>query len=289
RSIPQCVQESLDFRSPCAGPSASQSRQTLCAYVDFPGAGFSVADGFGGEVNSAHAENARGSPCFCGPRALYKNFDRAWRIKDLRILHSRRRMPAHLFSRGTPPTMTDLIRRLHWLLTTDSQSLQQTEFLLAQVRILRAKFPSRVPITAGEKQLLLKLGDPLGDAAKGLVAIVTPRTFQNWRNAEKASADNAPPTGTAGGRPRIPQNGPETIVRLAKENGWGYTRIKGELAKLGLHPSRSTIVNVLRENGFDIGPDRSEGTWFEFLKREAATLWACDFFSVRAWTALGCV
>src|SRR5579859_5822323 len=125
--------------------------------------------------------------------------------------------------------MTDLIRRLHWLLTTDSQSLQQTEFLLAQVRIQRAKFPNRVPITDAEKALLLKLAEPLGDAAKGLVAIVTPRTFQNWRNAEKASGDNSP-TGTNGGRPRIKQDVRATILRLAQENGWGYARIKGELA-----------------------------------------------------------
>jgi putative transposase len=79
------------------------------------------------------------------------------------------------------------------------------------------------------------------------------------------------------------------IARLARENGWGYTRIKGELAKLRMHPSRSTIVNVLKENGFDIGPPRSEGTWSEFLKRHADTLWACDFFSKKVVTAFGVV
>ncbi len=97
-----------------------------------------------------------------------------------------------------------------------------------------------------------------------------------------------PTTGTKGGRPRIQQDIREIIIRLAKENGWGYERIRGELHKLHLRVSRSTIVNILKENGFDPGPNRSEGTWLEFLKREAVTLYACDFFSTKVWTTLGC-
>lgn len=61
------------------------------------------------------------------------------------------------------------------------------------------------------------------------------------------------------------------------------------MAKLRMYPSRSTIVNVLKENGFDIGPERCEGTWSEFLKRHADTLWACDFFSKKVMTAFGVV
>jgi hypothetical protein len=37
------------------------------------------------------------------------------------------------------------------------------------------------------------------------------------------------------------------------------------------------------------GPKRGEGTWDEFLKRHAATLWACDFFSKEVWTTKGLV
>jgi hypothetical protein len=49
----------------------------------------------------------------------------------------------------------------------------------------------------------------------------------------------------------------------------------------------ATIRNILKENGFAPGSDRSEGTWSEFLKREAATLWACDYFSTKVWPLLG--
>jgi putative transposase len=68
------------------------------------------------------------------------------------------------------------------------------------------------------------------------------------------------------------------IVKLARETGWGYTRILGELKKLGTcHVSRNTVRNILLAHGLDPGPRRGVGTWDEFLKIHAATLWQCDF------------
>ena len=47
------------------------------------------------------------------------------------------------------------------------------------------------------------------------------------------------------------------IVRLAQENGrWGYGKIAGELIKLGLLFSESTIRNVLNRNGILPAPVR---------------------------------
>jgi putative transposase len=50
---------------------------------------------------------------------------------------------------------------------------------------------------------------------------------------------------------------------------------------------RSTVINVLKENGLDPGPQRGEGSWDEFLKIHAKTLWACDFLSKKVWTKWG--
>jgi putative transposase len=64
----------------------------------------------------------------------------------------------------------------------------------------------------------------------------------------------------------------------------------GELKKLGVRKiSRSTVVNILRQAGLDPGPKRGKGTWDEFIKRHAKTLWACDFFSKKVWTCRGLV
>ena len=62
--------------------------------------------------------------------------------------------------------------------------------------------------------------------------------------------------------------------------GWGYKRILGELKKLRIYNiSRATIARILKENGFDPGPKRGDGTWHDFMQRHIKTVWATDFFT----------
>ena len=93
---------------------------------------------------------------------------------------------------------------------------------------------------------------------------------------------------TKPGRPRKPEEIRELVVRLAKETGWGYKRIHGELWKLGIRSvSKSTVARIIRESGLDPGPKRGEGTWHDFVQRHLRTLWACDFFCKPVWTLRG--
>jgi putative transposase len=68
---------------------------------------------------------------------------------------------------------------------------------------------------------------------------------------------------------------------LARENPrWGYRRIAGELAGLGIKISATTVRKLLREAA--LGPTGSRGglPWREFIRRQAQTMIACDFFTV---------
>ncbi len=50
------------------------------------------------------------------------------------------------------------------------------------------------------------------------------------------------------------------VLKLASENGWGYTRILGELRKIGIVSiTRNTVKAILKRNGYDIGPNRGTG------------------------------
>jgi len=88
-----------------------------------------------------------------------------------------------------------------------------------------------------------------------------------------------------GGRPATGRALRELVLRLARENpGWGYQRIAGELIKLGFHISPSTIRRLLASAGLEPAPRRRAVSWPVFLRREAASLLACDFFTVETVT-----
>ncbi len=84
-----------------------------------------------------------------------------------------------------------------------------------------------------------------------------------------------------GGRPPLADHLIALILRLAGENPrWGYRRIQGELKKLGIRVSATTIRTVLLGNGLRPAPRRASVTWRAFLRAQAAGIIAADFFTV---------
>jgi transposase len=83
------------------------------------------------------------------------------------------------------------------------------------------------------------------------------------------------------GRPPVTSGRVSTILRLAKENPtWGYRRIHGELAIMGIVVGASTVWSILKRHGLDPAPRRPGPSWAEFLRAQAKGMMACDFFSV---------
>jgi hypothetical protein len=54
----------------------------------------------------------------------------------------------------------------------------------------------------------------------------------------------------------------------------------GELLKLGLRVSPSTVRRILLTAGSGPAPRRSGPSWRQFLRQQAASMLACDFFTV---------
>lgn len=89
------------------------------------------------------------------------------------------------------------------------------------------------------------------------------------------------------GRPRTAEVLREIVVKIGTETGWGYTRVMGEMKKLGIKPpSRSTVQRILKAHKLDPEP-KGNGIWNQFLQMHANTLWQCDFFSKDMWTPRG--
>jgi transposase InsO family protein len=110
--------------------------------------------------------------------------------------------------------------------------------------------------------------------------LVTPGTVLRWHRRLVQWKWRQPEARI--GRPPISGELVALIVRLARENPtWGYTRIQGELRRLGHRVAATTIRKTLRANRIPPAPQRATvHTWRAFLRAHAATLVACDFFHV---------
>jgi putative transposase len=73
----------------------------------------------------------------------------------------------------------------------------------------------------------------------------------------------------------------ELILRLARENStWGYLRIVGELRKLAVAVSATSVRNILANAGVPPAPQRDSQSWRSFLRAHRESILACDFFTV---------
>jgi putative transposase len=111
--------------------------------------------------------------------------------------------------------------------------------------------------------------------------LVTPRTLLRWHQA-LVRRKWRQGSGRCG-RPKLPAEVRELVLRLARENPrWGHRRICGELAKLGFRVSPTSIRRLLAQAKLGPAPRRSGPSWRAFLQAQAASILACDFFSVES-------
>jgi transposase InsO family protein len=111
------------------------------------------------------------------------------------------------------------------------------------------------------------------------VFFVTPATVLRWHRELVARRWRFPQRRP--GRPSVGRELRALVLRLAAENPtWGHRRIHGELAGLGYAVAPSTVWSILNRAGVDPAPRRSTQTWREFLRAQATTVLACDFFTV---------
>jgi len=169
------------------------------------------------------------------------------------------------------------ILQLHRLRRRDRDDLAIEVIMLRhEVRVLRRQVV--LPALEPQDRALFAGLSRLMDRSRRGRFIVQPETLLRWHRdlvRRKWTQPHRP------GRPSIPAGSVAVILRLARENPtWGYRRIQGELATMGVVLAPSSVWTILRRHGIDPSPMRSGPTWAEFLCSQASSMLACDFFSV---------
>ena len=159
-----------------------------------------------------------------------------------------------------------IMRVASWLrLSRREEAWQTAEILILrhQLAVLHRRQPRRPKLNWADRALLATL---LGVIPKGrrqgLRLLITPDTIVRWHRDIVRRRWAARSMRGRIGRPSTRRNIRALIRRLARENPkWGYRRIHGELAGLGVKVAASTVWEILKARGIDPGRRRSGPTW----------------------------
>ena len=128
--------------------------------------------------------------------------------------------------------------------------------------------------------LALLAGTVPAERLAAMRLIVTPGTIVRWhRDIVRRRWARRSRRGRSG-RPATHRKVRSAVLRLARENeSWGYRRIHGELAGLGITVAPSTVWQILKDAGISPAPRRDGLGWAEFLRSQAQGILALDFFT----------
>ena len=157
-----------------------------------------------------------------------------------------------------------------------TQARLEAEILVLrhQLNVLRRRTPSKPRLTIADRMILVWLYR-LFPSVLSAITIIQPDTIIRWHR-----------TGfrlywrwksrSRGGRPKLAMEIRRLIRDMSLANRlWGAPRIHGELLKLGIEVSQSTVAKYMARSGRG-----SSQTWKTFLRNHAAGIAAMDFLIV---------
>jgi putative transposase len=177
-------------------------------------------------------------------------------------------------------TLYVVLQRMLQLVNLLSRSAEFKELELVvlrhEVAVLRRQV--RRPMLRPADRIFLTATSRVLPRANWSSFLVTPATLLNWHRRLMA---NRWTYARRSGRPPIGREVRALIVRFAHENPrWGYQRIVGELKGLGIVVSATTVRKILREERLGPAGQRKGPSWREFLRAQAKSIIAVDFFTV---------
>ncbi|MFD7180120.1 integrase core domain-containing protein [Streptomyces sp. NPDC059904] len=176
--------------------------------------------------------------------------------------------------------VTNAFSALRLLPMSDREKDVEILMLRHQLLVLERQLGGdRVKFAPEERMFLAALLAPLPRAVlRRMQLLVRPDTVLRWHRDLMKERHAATCRPKKPGRPPTVRSIRALILRLVRENqSWGYPRVHGELATLGIKIAASTVWEILKAEGIDPAPERAATTWADFLRSQADALLACDF------------
>jgi len=168
----------------------------------------------------------------------------------------------------------------------DKELYKAIDYLREQVRVLvehqekqdkriRLTNSQRIRVAAKAKRLSRKMLEQCTE-------LFTVDTIMRWHRKLIAEKYDGSQNRTSPGQSQIGQEIVNLVIRFKEENPrWGYKKIRDQIVYLGYNICKSSVKNILIENGYDPEPDLTiRSTWHEFIKSHWDVLAACDFFTI---------
>jgi putative transposase len=171
-----------------------------------------------------------------------------------------------------------------WLRLSRREDAWKTAEILIlrhQLTVLQRRQPCRPKLNWADRALIEALLGLIPKARRqGLRLLVTPDTIVRWQRDIIRRRWAARSMRGRTGRPTTRRNVQALVRRLARENPeWGYRKIHGELAGLGVKVAASTVWEILKASGIAPARQRTGRTWSQFLHSQTEAILACDFFT----------
>ena len=122
-----------------------------------------------------------------------------------------------------------------------------------EIKMLRHRLGNkRIVPSPDERRELIAIGAKFDHQVDGLIEVVAPDTYRHWlrdagRGKEPRKVGRKPSEGEL----------VDLVLKMRQNPGWGYVRIVGELAKLGIHTNHMTVKAILERESKEPNPDGS--------------------------------
>ena len=164
------------------------------------------------------------------------------------------------------------------LLRPRSERFKELEIVVLRHELSVLRRQVGRPQLRSSDRILLAAASRLLPRSRWSSFLVTPATLLRWHRRLVARRWTY---SSRSGRPPVGGEIRELVLRLARENPrWGYQRIAGEINGLYLKVSATTVRKILREAGIGPAGERSGLSWRAFLRQQAQSMLAVDFFTV---------